>query len=395
MPSSMIRDRSTWLQAVMAVSLACALASCEPSSQASAPPALPSVTVANPISREVTEWDEFSGQFAAMEYVEVRARVSGHLQSIHFQDGQMVKKGDLLFVVDPRPFEITLASAKAQLAQATARLDLAKIQLERAAKLREKDFVAASVYDQRLEEMRGAAAAVDSARATVHAAELDVSFTRVTAPLSGRVSRHEVSIGNMVIGSTVMASGTTRLTTIVSLDPIRFTFDMSEGDFLSYQRAAADGRLKSARDNTVPVYARLSDEDGWPHEGRIDFVDNQVDRSAGTIRARAVFPNEKLLITPGQFGQIRLPSSAPHLAIMIPDNVIVTDQSRKIVMAVKEDGTVEPRLVQLGPKIDGLRVIRSGLSETDTIVINGLMQARPGAKVSPQKGTIEPHPQAS
>ena len=394
MLSSIPGIRSAWLRAAMALSVASGLAACEPSSEASAPPAqqLPTVTVANPVAREVTEWDEFSGQFAAVEYVEIRARVSGYLHSVHFEDGQVVRKGDLLFVIDPRPFEITLASAQAQLAQASARLELANTQLARSAKLREKDFVSASVYDQRVEEMRGAAAAVDAARATVRSAKLDVEFTRVTAPLNGRVSRHEVSVGNMVSGGN--GRDTTVLTTIVSLDPIRFVFDMSEADYLAYQRAVSDGRLKSTRDNSVPVFARLSDETEWPYEGRIDFVDNQVDRSAGTIRARAVFPNPKLLITPGQFGQIRLPSSEPHVAIMIPDSVIVTDQSRKVVMTVKDDGTVEPKVVRLGPKIDGLRVIRSGLSATDTIVINGLMQARPGAKVAPQRGTIESHPQS-
>lgn len=356
--------------------------------QAAAAPPPPPVTVSRPVQREVVEWDEYTGQFAAVEYVEIRARVSGYLQSIHFQDGQIVNQGDLLFVIDPRPFEIAHDSAEAQLAQAQARLELANRQLARAGQLRQSDFVAASAYDERVEEMRGATAALESARAAVRAAELDLEFTRVTAPVGGRVSRHEVSVGNLVTGGS--GGNTTLLTTIVSLDPIHFVFDMSEADFLGYQRAVAEGRLTSAREGSVPVFARLVDETDWTRQGRMNFVDNQVDRSSGTIRARAVLPNPDFFITPGQFGRLRLPGSAPYQAILVPDSAIVTDQARKIVMTVKEDGTVEPKIVRPGPMIDGLRVIRTGLAPADRIIINGLMRARPGAKVAPQSGEILP-----
>lgn len=362
----------------------------EPAKAAIVAPPPPTVTVSAPLQRKIIEWDEYTGQFSAVDYVEVRARVSGYLDSIHFKDGQIVKKGDLLFVIDPRPFEIALASAKAQLAEATARLELANAQLARADKLRDTNVVSASTYDERVQEKGAAAAAVEAARAAVRAAKLDLAFTRVTAPVSGRVSRHEVSVGSLVSGGS--GGGTTLLTTIVSLDPIHFVFDLSESDFLAYQRAVADGRLESTRNGGIPVQIRLSDEEDWSRarEGRIDFVDNQVDRSAGTIRVRAVVPNPDLFITPGQFGRLRMPGSERYAAILVPDSALVTDQSRKVVMTVKDDGTVEPRVVRPGPMELGLRVIREGLSPTDRIVINGLMRARPGAKVTPQPGRIEP-----
>lgn len=355
-------------------------------------PPPPSVTVSKPLHQEITEWTEFTGQFNAIEYVEVRARVSGYLQSIHFEDGQIVKKGDLLFVIDPRPFEVARAQSRAQLADAEARLELAKRQLARATRLRKDDVVAASTYDQRVQDVNVAEAAVQSARAAVRSAELNLEFTRITAPVSGRISSHRVSIGNLVSGGE--GSGTTMLTTIVSLDPIHFVFDMSESEFLSFQRAAAEGRLQSTRDDTVPAFVRLFDEKDWSHkrEGRLNFVDNQIERGTGTIRVRAVFPNPDLLITPGQFGRLRLPGSRPYAAILVPDEALVTDQARKLVMVMKDDGSVEPRFVRPGPMELGLRVIRSGLQPDDRVVIDGLVRARPGAKVTAKTGKITPDP---
>jgi RND family efflux transporter MFP subunit len=357
---------------------------------AAVPPPPPKVTVATPLHQEIVEWDEFTGQFAAVEYVEIRARVSGYLDSIHFRDGQIVKKGDLLFEIDPRPFEIALASAQAQRADAAARLELANAQLKRAGQLRKSDFVAASTYDERVADVRAAEAAVQTADAAIRSAELDLDFTRVTAPVSGRISRHEVSLGNLVFGGN--SGDTTLLTTIVSLDPIYLEFDLSESDFLAYQRAAATGRLKSTRESAVLVQAHLPDEKEWSLKGQLDFVENQVDRSAGTIRARAVFANPNLLITPGQFGRVRLPGSDPYQAILLPDSAIVTDQSQKLVMTVAADGTVTPKVVRPGPISDelGLRIIREGLEPSDQVIINGLMRARPGTKVTPEQGKIEP-----
>jgi RND family efflux transporter MFP subunit len=356
-----------------------------------APPPAPPVTVSEPLQREITEWDEYTGQFAAVDYVEIRARVSGYLQSIGFQDGEIVKKGDVLFQIDSRPFEIALASAQAQVKQAQAQLDLANVQLSRASELRQRDFVAASTYDQRNEEMRQAGAALETAQAAVRSAQLNIEFAHITAPITGRISRHEVSIGNLVTGGE--GGQTTLLTTIVSLDPIYFYFDMSEADYLAYQRAVAAGKLKSTRDGSVTAQVKLADETDWgKHEGKLDFVDNQVDRGAGTIRARTVFPNPNYFVTPGQFGRLRLPGSEPYVATLIPDAALVTDQSRKIVMTVAADGTVVPKVVRPGPMADelGLRIIRDGLAPGDKVIINGLMRARPGAKVTPQPGKIEP-----
>jgi RND family efflux transporter MFP subunit len=356
--------------------------------QAAAAPSAPPVTVSPPLQQEVTEWDEYTGQFAAVDYVEIRARVSGYLQEIHFEDGQLVKKGDLLFLIDPRPYEIALASAKAQVDTANAAIEYTNRELARAAELRQKDFVAQSTYDQRLQQNRNAAASLEAGKAAVRDAELNLEFCHITAPVSGRISKHEVSLGNLISGSN--GGTTTLLTTIVSVDPVYFNFDMSEADFLSYQRAVAQGKLMSTRDDPVPVEAHLVDETSWTLKGRLDFVDNQVDRSAGTIRARAVFDNPKLFITPGQFGRIRVPGSEPYQALLVPDAALVTDQSRKLLMTVTEDGTVVPKVVRPGPTYEGLRIIRTGIAPTDRIVINGLVRARPGGKVTPQPGKIEP-----
>ncbi|HKF73148.1 MAG TPA: efflux RND transporter periplasmic adaptor subunit [Stellaceae bacterium] len=384
--------RSTVLLNLLLRSAAAAVASM-PGAHLALAQAPPTVTVSAPLQKEIVEWDEFTGQFAAVDYVEIRARVSGYLTEIHFQDGQMVKQGDLLFVIDPRPYEATLAAARAQLGQASAQIDLAQRQLERSAELRKKDFEPASSYDQRVSELKVATAAGEAAKAAIRLAELNVEFTRITAPVTGRISNHLVSIGNLVSGGE--GNGTTLLTTVVSLDPIYFNFDMSEGDFLAYQRATEKGLLRSTRDNSVPVALHLTDEKGWPHEGKLNFVDNQVDRSSGTIRVRAAFPNSDFSLTPGQFGRIRIPGSEPYQAILVPDAAVVTDQSRKIVMTVLDDGTVKPKVVRTGPTYDNLRIIRSGLEPNDRIVIDGLVRARPGAKVTPQPGKIDLEAQAN
>jgi RND family efflux transporter MFP subunit len=350
----------------------------------------PAVTVSAPLQKEITEWDEFTGQFAAVDYVEIRARVSGYLTEIHFQDGQIVHQGDLLFVIDPRPYEATLASVQAQLAQAEAQVDLATRQLGRSSDLLKQGFEPQSSNDQRISELKVATAAVEAAKAAIRSAQLNVEFTHITAPVTGRISNHRVSIGNLVTGND--SSAATLLTTIVSLDPIYFNFDISEADYLAYQRAIAKGKLLSERDNSVTVSLHLTDEKGWPHEGHLNFIDNQVDRNSGTIRARAVFANPDLLLTAGQFGRIRIPGSEPYQAILIPDAALVSDQASKLVMTVKEDDTIVPKVVRPGPTYEGLRIVREGLLPTDRIVIDGLLRARPGAKVTPHPGTIAPQP---
>lgn len=357
-----------------------------PAAAVAAPPPMP-VTVAQPLVKEIIEWDEFTGQFAAVDSVELRARVSGYLESIHFTDGQLVNQGDLLFVIDPRPFEISLASAQAALVSAQARADLAKQQLDRAEKLKKSDFLSQSTFDERLQELQSATADAEVARSAISAAKLNLEYTRIMAPLTGRIGVHEVSIGNLVTGGD--SGNTTRLTTLVSLDPIHLTFDVSESDFLAYQRAAAEGRLQSTRDSKLPVAAHLMDEEAWSLKGEMDFVNNEVDRTAGTIRARAIFPNPGRIITPGQFGRIRIPGSDPYNAVLIPDSAILSDQSQKIVMTVAEDGTVTPRVIRPGPSYQGLRIVREGLTGEEKIVIDGLLRARPGAKVDPTPGEIQ------
>lgn len=346
----------------------------------------PAVTVSHPLVRTITEWDEYTGQFQAVDDVAVRARVSGYLTEIHFTDGQWVNKGDLLFVIDPRPFQIDLDSAKAQLAQASARQDWAKAELGRISQLRKGDYATQSTLDEKIQEVRSAAAAVDAAHAAIASAELNLEFTHVTAPIDGRIGAHQVSIGNLIGGGSTGSADV--LTTIVSLKPIYFIFDMAEDQYLAYQRAVAEGRLASQRSGTVPAFVKLSDEESWKHEGWLDFVDNQIDRSSGTIRVRAQFPNSDLFITPGTFGRLRLPGSDPHEAILVPDSAIVSDQSQKEVLTVTADGTVVPKVIRPGPSYGNLRIVRSGLSPGDRIIIDGLMRARPNAKVTPEQGQI-------
>jgi RND family efflux transporter MFP subunit len=353
--------------------------------QAASAPVLP-VTVSKPLVQTITEWDEFTGQFEAVDSVEIRARVSGYLDTIGFEDGQMVKKGDMLFVIDPRPFQITLKSAQSALTSANARLALAKQQLGRAETLKQKDFTSQSTLDQRQQEMLSAAADAQVAQSAINSAQLNLDFTHIAAPLDGRIGRHEVSLGNLIMGGD--GGQTTLLTTIVSLDPIRLVFDMSEADFLAYQRRAAEGKMESKRTDEMPVEAHLMDETNWTIKGKMDFVNNAVDRSSGTIRARAVFPNSDLLITPGQFGRIRITGSEPHEAILIPDSAIVSDQSRKIVMTVDAEGKVVPKPIRPGPGYQGLRIVRDGLTKDDVIIIDGLLRARSGATVKPEQGKI-------
>ena len=352
-----------------------------------APPA-PAVTVAKPLVEDLKEWRDFTGQFEARESVEIRARVSGYLESVNFTDGQLVNKGDLLFVIEPRPYEIALDSAKAQLKQADAELQLAQVQIDRTSKLLKNDYASKETFDERTAEVQRASAARDNALAAVNQAQLNLDYTRVSAPVSGRLGRHEVSVGNLVMGGT---GETTLLTTIVSLDPIWLMFNVSEGDGMTYKRLVQKGEIASARENGVQVEGQLMDEKAWDLKGAIDFVDNQYDRSSGTIRVRASFPNPKLFITPGQFGRVRVPMSQLKPTILVPDAAVVTDQSTKMLFTVSPDGTVVPKPVELGSVTDdGLRIIRSGITPDDEVIINGLLRARPGQKVTPEQGAVKP-----
>ncbi len=358
----------------------------QPPQGAGAPPA-PPVTVANPVYKKIVEWDEYPGQFRAIDSIDVRARVSGYLEKIHFTDGQVVHQGDLLFTIEKRPFEIALNSARAQLAEANAQLSLANRNLKRYEKMREGNIVGESDYDDRVEAVSAGKAAVASATAEVEQAELDLGYTEIHAPVTGRISRHEVSAGNLITGG--YTGDVTLLTTIVSMDPIYFEFDVSEANYLAYQRAAERGVMPSMRDNKIEVFAKLPDEEQWTHKGTLEFLDNQVNETSGTIRARATFPNADNVFTAGQFAHIRVPGSEPYQAVLLPETAIVTDQSQKIALVVADDGTVGVKILRVGPTYNGMRIIREGLAPTDKVVINGLLRARPGSKVAAQMGSIE------
>jgi RND family efflux transporter MFP subunit len=376
--------------AALAMASLLLLAACdeaaEGGAQAARTPPPPEVTVAKPLVRRLTEWDEFTGRFEAVQQVEIRARVPGYLQEIRFQDGQNVEAGQVLFVIDPRPFQAAADRVKAQIEQARAQLTLAQLEQQRTSKLVSTSAVARATLDQRNAELEAAAASLAASQAQLREAELDLGFTEVAAPFKGRISDRRVDIGNLIGDQTL-------LTTIVQLDPLYLTFDMSESDFLAYQRAVQRGELPSTRDRQTIVAAHLVDEEGWPHQGTMNFVDNVVDQGSGTIRGRAVFPNPDGLITPGQFGRIRIPGSPEYDAFLVPDAAIVTDQSRKVVLTVDGEGTVTPRIIRPGPsQPGGLRIVRRGLEREDRIIINGLIRARPGTKVTPKEGRIAPEP---
>jgi RND family efflux transporter MFP subunit len=362
------------------------LAGCGAKKAEGPPPPAP-VSVSAPLQRQVVDWDEFVGRFEAIQQVEVRPRVSGYVQTVAFRDGDIVKKGQLLFVIDPRPYQAALAQARADLTRAEAQAANAQIELDRSKALLDQGFASKSAYDSRLAQQRTANAAVAAARAEVQARQLDVSFTRVTSPIAGRVSDHRVDVGNLVSSG---GQEPTLLTTVVSLDPIHFTFTGSEAVYLKYQRANQEGTRTSSRYASNPVDIQLQDETGFNWHGRMDFVDNALDTGSGTIRGRAVVPNPDLLLTPGMYGRMRLLGSGAYTAMLVPDASVMTDQSDKIVMVVGKNDAVQPRQVTLGPIVDGLRVIRSGLTPADRVIIEGQQRVRPGDKVAPKAGRIVP-----
>jgi membrane fusion protein, multidrug efflux system len=367
------------------------LAGCDGKPAADAAPPPPSVTVARPLQKTITEWDEYTGRFTPLESVEVRARVSGFIDSVHFQEGQIVKQGDLLFVIDPRPYRLAVEQAKADVDRGQAKLEIADLDVQRATPLVRSQTLTEREFDTRQSTQHDAAGQVASAQAALKQAELNLEWTEVRAPIGGRISDKRVDAGNLITGG---QSGATLLTVIVSIDPIHFVFDGSEADFLRYARLAAAGGRRSSRDAQNPVSVRLADETDYKHPGRMDFVDNVLNPKTGTIRGRAIFDNKDGLLTPGFFGRLRL-FGGEHDGLLVPDGAVASDQSSKIVFTVAEDGTVGTKLVELGPMVDGLRIIRSGLAPTDRIVIDGLQRARPGGKVTAQDGKIEPVPAAA
>ena len=362
------------------VLLAVTLSGCgdKPPAQAAAGP--PPVTVAQPTKRTVTDWDEFTGRFEAVEEVQVRARVGGFVNSVEFRDGAIVRAGDLLYVIDSRPFEAVAEQADGQLSDARAKAELAKRELDRALTLVQTSAVSESIVDQRRQTLQAAHAAEMQAEGALKAANLNIEFTHVLAPMAGRVSRHLVSAGNLVQGS---EGNATLLTSIVTLDPIYIYFDVDEATYLKNNKLWFEGRRPSSRDTPNPVQVTLTGETKPSHDGKMDFLDNRLDVSTGTLRSRAVIPNKDFSILPGQFGRVRLIGSSPYEALLLPDTAIATDQSRKIVFVVKDDDTVEAKPVTLGPLDEGLRVIREGLKAEDRVIVDGIQRARVGAKVTP------------
>jgi RND family efflux transporter MFP subunit len=361
-----------------------ALAACgdsSPQKGAQKGPPPPQVTVALPVKRSVVDRDEYVGRFVAVESVEIRARVSGYLDAVHFTDGAMVKQGVKLFTIDQRPFKAALDQAKADHERAKAQLDLATSDLQRAQDLIDRKTISEAVYEQRVQARRGADAQLQSAEANVRVAALNLEFTELRAPVDGRIGDRRVSQGNLVIGGS--QPSTTMLATIVSTDPIRFEFTFDEAAFLRYSRLAGTGKGPDAPGTTTPVELRLLDESDFKHKGKMDFVDNVIDRSSGTIRGRAVIPNPAGLFTPGMFARVRVPGSAPFEALLVPDSAIGTEQIRKFVYVVDGENTVQQKYVTLGALDNGLRVVLKGIEPNDRVIVNGLMRARPGIKVTP------------
>jgi RND family efflux transporter MFP subunit len=369
--------------AILPIALAVLLAGCGESQKAAAPPD-PVVTVANPVRRTVVDQDEYVGRFVAVDSVEIRARVSGYLDRVHFTDGQMVKQGDLLFTVDKRPFQTSLDQAKANLAQARANLLFAEADLARGAQLMRDKTITEQTFDQRTQVKRVAEALVAAQEAAVRQASLDLEFTELRAPVDGRIGDRRVSPGNLVTGGT--GGNTTMLANIVSLDPIRFEFTFDEASYIRYERLSMNGQDMASREGSALVSLRLIDEPDYANQGRMDFVDNVIDRSSGTIRGRAVFANGHGVFTPGMFGRVRVPASPPYTALLVPDAAIGTEQARKYVFVVDGGNIVRQKYVTLGQATpDNLRVIKTGLVADDRVVVNGLMRARAGQKVKPQE----------
>lgn len=348
-------------------------------------PPTPSVTVATPLSRPVTQWDEHTARIEPSARVELRPRVSGQVMEVHFRDGAMVRTGDLLFTLDQRPFQIAVETARAELARTEALLTLAEQQVRRYTPLVAQRFAPESEMDTRRSTLREAQAGLAASRAALRQAELDLEFSEIRAPRPGRVSDRRVDAGNLV------QLGTTLLTTLVTLDPVYVTFDASEAQHLRYARAARGAIRPAGGEAGTTVQLRLLDETEFGHEGRMDFVDSAFDARSGTIRSRAVVPNADLFLTPGSFARLRL-FAGDATALMVPDAAVLADQAGRMVLTVAPDGTVAPRPLQLGSLVDGLRVVRAGLAPEDRVIIGGLHRARPGGRVTAEQGRIGPAP---
>jgi RND family efflux transporter MFP subunit len=348
------------------------------------PPPKPSVSVAKPIVRDVTDWDDYVGRFEAIQDVTVTPRVTGTVTAILFRNGQDVRANQPLYIIDPRPYRAAYDQAVAAVGRAKATRVNAQTELARAKQLHDLQAVSQEEYESKLAALRTATADVAAQEAAAKAARLNLDFTTVRAPVSGRVSDRKASIGDVVTAST------TELTRVVTLDPIWFTFEGAESFYLKYIRQARTGERGSSRDTPNPVEIQLADETGYPHHGRMVFVDNAIDPRSGTIRAHAQLANSDHLLTPGMFGRARLLGSGTYKAMLVPDEAIVTDQTRRLAYVVGKDNKVQPRPVETGPLVAGLRVVRSGLTPDDRIVLDGLARLQPGAEVAPRLTVLKP-----
>jgi RND family efflux transporter MFP subunit len=347
-------------------------------------PPPPKVSVAKPVVKEIQEWDDFIGRFEAVDQVDVRARVSGYLDRVLFQDGALVKAGDRLFTIDPRPYRNTAQQAEAAVASAQSRVEFAQGDLERAESLRRTGNIAEQLLDQRRQTFLTAQADLNSAQAQLRQGQLDLDFTEIKAPINGRVSRKLVTEGGLI------NANETVLTNIVSLDPIYFYFDVDERSFLAYARMQTSGGQTSTGPQANDVMVATTDQTEPTLKGKLDFLDNRLDAQSGTIRARGVFENDDLFLTPGLFGRIRVLGSERYKGVLVPDEAVGADQDRRVVYAVGAENKVSLKPVRLGPRIDGYRVIREGLSGDDVIVVNGLSRVRPGQAVDPQVTQLPP-----
>lgn len=371
-------------RAILAVALAALVANCgDSSTQKAAAPPPPAVTVAPPVKRQVVDYDEYVGRFVAVNSVEVRSRVSGYLEAVHFKDGQLVKEGDLLFTIDRRPFENAAAQARASLTAAQSNVAFTEADYTRGQQLVKEKTITDQSFEQRAQAFRNARAAVAGAEAALRTSELDLSFTELRAPIAGRIGDRRVTPGNLVTGGT--GGNTTLLATIVSTDPIYFEFTFDEASYLRYERNAGAGGDIASRGASVPVGLKLIDEKDFVHNGRIDFVDNVIERTSGTIRGRAVFQNKDNVFTPGMFGRVRVPASSPYEGLLVPDAAIGTEQVRKYVLVVGPDNKATQKYVTLGQLVDrSLRVIKDGVGPDDKVIVNGIARVRPGQQVTPQ-----------
>jgi membrane fusion protein, multidrug efflux system len=357
------------------------LTGCGKPASKTAPPAV--VSVIQPVARDVVEWDEYIGRLESPETVEIRARVSGYLDKVHFKEGKEVKKGDLLFTIDRRPYQADFEHAEAEFQRAESQADLAKSDAERAKNLIATKAISTEDFDTKTKTYTSALAAVKSAKAAMDSARLNLEFTEIRAPIQGRISSALVTEGNLVSGG-VSGAGASLLTTLVSLDPLYCYGSADERAILKYIRLSKEGKRTSARDQEIPAEMSLADETGFPHKGRMDFVDNRVDPNTGTLRARGVFTNSDHSLSPGFFARLRIPGSGKYPALMIPDRALGSDQSQKFLYVVNAEKKVEFRPVQTGPLIDGLRVVKEGLKPGEQVIVEGLMRVRPGVTVDPK-----------